>query len=87
MLQNNDVPETVENAQVGLSLGLGVGLLSVRYRVGDGVTTPSHCLFGMPAIKIVHGHFAQLCILFCSSVNTTSAELFSALERALLFSN
>ena len=30
-------PETVENAQVGLGVGLGVGLLSVRCGVGDGV--------------------------------------------------
>ena len=59
-------PETVEIAQVGL---LGVGLLSVRCGVGDGVTTPSHCLFEMPAIRIVRGHFAQLCMIFCSSVN------------------
>ena len=80
-------PETVENAQVGLGVGLGVGLLIVRCGVGDGVTTPFHCLFEMPAIRIVHGHFAQLCMLFCSSINTTSAGLFSALERALLFSN
>ena len=73
-------PETVENAKVGLGVGLGVGLLSVGCSVGDGVTTPSHCLFEMPAIRNVRNHFAQLCILFCSSVNTTSAGLFSALE-------
>ena len=44
---------------------LGVGLLSVRCGVGDGVTTPSHCLFEMPVVRIVRGHFAQLCMLFC----------------------
>ena len=65
-------PETVENAQVGLGVGLGVGLLSVGCGVGDGVTTPSHSLFEMPAIRIARSHFAQLCMLFCSSVNTTS---------------
>ena len=81
-------PETVENAQVGLGVGLGVGLLSVECGVDDGVTTSSHCLCEMPAIRIVRSHFAQLCMLFCSSVNTTSAGLFSALEmRPLLFSN
>ena len=46
--------------------------------LGDGVTTPSHCLIEMPAVRIVRGHFAQLCMLFCSSVNTTSVGLFSA---------
>ena len=69
-------PETVENAHVGLGVGLGVGLLYVRCGVGDGVATPSHCLFEMSTIRIVRSHFAQMCMLFCSSVNTTSVGLF-----------
>ena len=75
-------PETVENAQVGLGVGLGVGLLSVRCGVGDGVTTPSYCLFEMPVVRIVRGHFAQLCMLFYSSINTHV--VFSVGDEALL---
>ena len=43
-------PETVEKAQVGLGVGLGVGLPSVRCGVGDGVTTlPTACLRCQPS--------------------------------------
>ena len=46
-------PETVENAQVGHGVGLGVGLLTVGCGVGDGMT-PSRQDCARPFCTVVH---------------------------------
>ena len=79
-------PETVENAQVGLGVGLGVGLLSVRCGVGGGVAALPHCLFKIQPSGLCTAILHSCACSSAPQVNTTSAGLFSALERALLFS-
>mmetsp|Transcript_27397 Transcript_27397/g.72118 ORF Transcript_27397/g.72118 Transcript_27397/m.72118 type:complete len:83 (+) Transcript_27397:1380-1628(+) len=70
-MQSHDTmqsPDIDENTQVGLGVGDGVGVGAevgekvgdgVGAGVGDGVKILGHCIFVIPASKIVLGYFAS----------------------------